>query len=74
LSIFEIIKDSDKEEEGEKEHEYIMPKKTGEVDHIRGKGKEESSEKCLFFIDISYAVNTIYERNEQGSKEGREYP
>ena len=38
------------------------------------KSKEESSEKGLFFVDISYTVNTVYEGNKQGSKEGREYP
>jgi 1,2-phenylacetyl-CoA epoxidase PaaB subunit len=43
LSIFEIIKDGDKEEEREKEHKDIMPKEAGKVYHIGRKSKKESS-------------------------------
>jgi hypothetical protein len=59
LFIFEIIKDGDKEEEREKEHKDIMPKETGKVYHIWRKSKKESSDKSLFLIDISNAIDTI---------------
>ena len=53
----------------EKEHEDVMPEEAGKVYHIRRKSKKESSEKSLFLIDISNAIDTIGEWNQQGSKE-----
>ncbi len=46
-----------------------MPEEAGKVYHIRRKSKKKSSEKSLFLIDISDAINTIYKWDEQGSKE-----
>jgi hypothetical protein len=69
LSVFEIIQDGDKKEECEKEHKDIMPEEAGEVNHIRRKRKKKSDQKGLFFIDVSNAVDTIYEGDEQKPKE-----
>jgi hypothetical protein len=69
LSVLEIIQDGDKKEEGKKEHKNIMPEEAGEVNHTRRKRKKKRDHKGLFFIDVSNAVDTIYEGDEQESKE-----
>jgi hypothetical protein len=49
-----------------------MPEETGEVYHVWRKSKEKGCKNSLSFVDVSYAVNTIYEWYKKGSKECRE--
>jgi hypothetical protein len=46
-----------------------MPEETGEVYHVWRKSKEKGCENGLSFIDVSYAVDTIYQWYKKGSKE-----
>jgi hypothetical protein len=69
-----IIEQGDQKEQREGDLEYVLPKKSGEIDHLRREGDEERGKEGLSFIEVAQTVDRVHQGNQRNTKQGGEEP